>query len=74
MNIAITNELKISDITKHQISNPNYGKNYNEYWLSILIKCMNYFDFIKLEVILIKLYTHKLCKQKDFDYMVSLFS
>ena len=74
MNIAITNELKISGIADHQISNPNCGKNYNEYRFSILRKCMNQFDFIKLEAILIKLNTPKLCKQKDFDYMVSLFS
>ena len=36
--------------------------------------CNNVFDLIKLEAICILLKKPVLCKQKDFDYTVSLFS
>ena len=36
-------------------------------------KCYNNYDLIKLEVILIVINKPKLNKQKDFDYVVSLF-
>ena len=74
MCIATTNAMKRSAIAEHLINNRICGKNYNESSFSILRKCMNYFDLIKLEAILIKLYKPKLCKHKDFDYIVCLSS
>ena len=41
---------------------------------SIIKTCSNVFDLIKLEAICILLRKPVLCKQKDFDYTVSLFS
>ena len=49
-------------------------KKYNELVFSILKKCFNYFDVIKLDAILIKPLKLTLCKQKYFDYTVALFS
>ena len=40
----------------------------------IIKNCNNVFDLIKLEAICILLRKPVLCKQKDFDYTVSLFS
>ena len=72
MCIATTNAMKRSAIAEHLINNRICGKNYNESSFSILRKCVNYFDVIKLQAILIKLYKPKLCKQKDFYSTVSL--
>ena len=46
--------------------------NFNKY--KIIKNCNNVFDLIELEAICILLRKLVLCKQKDFDYTVSLFS
>ena len=40
----------------------------------IIRNCFSISDLIKLEAICILIRKHKLCKQKGFDYTVSLFS
>ena len=72
MIIATSNVMKKSAITEHLI-NPDCAKNYNECSFNILRKCTNWFDLMKLEAILIKIYKPKLCKQKDYNYTVSLY-
>ena len=49
------------------INSPNYRKNYDKTKFKILRKCTNFFDLIKLEI-LIHLYKHKLNKHKVFDF------
>ena len=63
-----------SSIAEHLIKNPACGKSYNVFRLKILRSCRNIFDLIKIEAIYIHLNELKLCKQKAFDYSVSLFS
>ena len=48
--------------------------NYNIKRFKIIKICSNIFDLIKLEAICILLKKPVLCKQKDFDYTVFLFS
>ena len=48
-------------------------KNYNINRFKFIITCSNVFDLIKLEAICILTKKPDLCKQKDFDYTVSLF-
>ena len=64
--MSIENAMKISTIAVHLINKPICGKNYNEFSFSILRKCTNYFNVIKLEATLIKHYKPKLYKQIIF--------
>ena len=50
------------------------ANNYNIDRFKIIKICSNVFDLIKLEAICILLRKPVLCKQKDFDYTVCLFS
>ena len=61
-----------SSISEHSIKNPICGKNYNKTNCKILTSCNNIFDLVKIEAIYIHLNKLKLCKQKDFDYSLSL--
>ena len=61
-------------ISEHLIKNPVCGISYNETKFKILRCCTNVFDMVKIEAIHIDLNKPKLCKQKDFDYSLSLFS
>ena len=74
MNIATSNAMKRSVIAEYLINNPIRGKNYGESSFSILRKCMNHFDMIKFEAMLVILYKPKLCKRRGFDYTICLFS
>ena len=56
------------------VNNPGCGNSYNEMKYKIFRSCTNNFDLIKIEVIYIHLDKPKLCKQKEFDYLLSLFS
>ena len=66
--------MKRSSIVEHLINSFNCGKNYYKAKFRIIRKGTNLFDLIKLEVILIHLYTMKLNKHRVFDYTVSLFN
>ena len=69
---AIKKAMNRSVISAHLVNNPTCGKSYNESRFSILRKCFNKYDLIKLETILIKINKPKFNKQKDLDYVVSL--
>ena len=62
-----------SVISEHLVHNLTCGKSYNKSRFRILSKCYYNYDLIKLEAILIKINKPILNKQKDFDYVVSLF-
>ena len=50
------------------------ANNYDMTRFKIIKTCNNVFDLIILDAICILLRKPVLCKQKDFDYTVSLFS
>ena len=56
------------------INNPTCANSYNMNKFKIIKTCNNVFNLIKLEAICILFTKPVLCKQKDFDYTVSLFS
>ena len=74
ISIATSNAMKRSSISEDLIKNPNCGKSYNVMKFRILRSCNNIYDLIKIEAIYIHLNELKLCKQKIFDYSLSLFS
>ena len=74
MSIATTNAIKRSSISEHLVKNPACGNSYSEMRFKILRSCTNIFDLVKIEAIYIHLHKPKLCKQKEFDYSLSLFS
>ena len=72
--IKVINASKRSSIAEHLVNNPACANNYNVNMFKIIKNCSSVFDLIKLEAICILLRKPVLCKQKDFDYTVSLFS
>ena len=65
--------MKRLSIGKHLVNIPNCANNIDKTKFKILRKCTNFFDLIKLEI-LIHLYKHKLNKHKVFEYTISLFN
>ena len=74
MSAAVKNAMKKSSIAEHLVNNPSCGNNFEISNFSILRKCSNIIDLIKLEAILIHLVKPNLCKKKEFDYTIALFS
>ena len=74
INIATLNAINTSSISEYLIKNLICGKSYYETKFKLLRRCNNVFDIIKIEAIYIHLNKPKLCKQKNFDYSLSLFS
>ena len=72
--VKMSNASKRSAIAKHLINNGNCASNYNLNRFKVIKNCFCITDLIKLEAICILIRKPKLCKQKDFDYTVSLFS
>ena len=72
--VKVLNASKRSSISEHLVNNPTCANNYNIDRFKIIKICSNVFDLIKLEAICILLRKPVLCKQKDFDYTVCLFS
>ena len=70
----VLNASKRSFIAEHLIDNTTCTNSYIMNRFKIIKTCNNVFDLIKLEDICILLRKPVLCKQKDFDYTVSLFS
>ena len=66
--------MKRSSIAEHLVKNPDCSKKFGLERFKIIKNCYNISDLIKLEAICILLRKPKLCKHKDFDYTVSLFS
>ena len=68
------NAMKRSSIAEHLINNPSSGNNFEFSNFSVIRQCSNILDLIRLEAILIHLHKPKLCKKKEFDYDIALFS
>ena len=85
---AITNIVKVllcDDLINNRLMPPSghlkttkyaicYTNSYKINRFKIIKTCSNVFDLIKLEAVCILLRKPVSCKQKDFDYTVSLFS
>ena len=71
--VRVVNASKRSAIAEHLINNNNCASNYNLDRFKIIKNCFSISDLIKLEAICILILKPKLCKQKHFDYTVSLF-
>ena len=71
--IKVINASKRSSIAEHLVNNSLCADNYNVKRFKIVKNCSNVFILIKLEAICILLRKSVLCKQKDFDYTMSLF-
>ena len=72
--VKVLNSFKRSSIAEHLVNNSTCANSYNLNKFKIIKTCSNVFDLIKLKAICILLRKPVLCKQKDFDYTVSLFS
>ena len=72
--VKVVNASKRSAIADHLVNNSNCASTYNMNKFKIIKNCFSIYDLIKIEAICILIRKPKLCKQKDFDYTVSLFS
>ena len=72
--IRVINASKRSANAEHLVNNLDCASNYNLKRFKIIKNCFNISDLVKLEAICILSRKPKLCKHKDFDYTVSLFS
>ena len=70
---AVINVTKRSSIAKHLFNNVNCANNYDLLRYMVIKNYRNYIYLVRLEAILIFLNKPELCKQKEFDYKVSLF-
>ena len=70
----VVNTSKSPPIAEHLVNKPDRASNYNLKKFKIIKKRFSIFDLNKLEAICILLRKPKLCKHKDFDYTVSLYS
>ena len=59
-------------VTEHFINNTDCAKNYMLSRFRVVSHCNNVIDLVRLEAISIFLNKPELCKQKEFDYKVSL--
>ena len=71
--IKINNSVKRSGIAEHLVNNDKCAENFNFDRFEIVKNCANISELIKLEAICIMLRKPKLCRQQEFDYVVSLF-
>ena len=72
--IAVENAIKKSAIAEHLVNNPSCGKKFAVSNFSVMRQCSNTLELIRLEAILIHLDKPNLCKKKEFDYTLALFS
>ena len=72
--LRAVNESKIPAISEHLVYNSDCASSYNFNRFKTIKNYFSISDMIKLEAICILIRKPKLCKQKDFDYTVSLFS
>ena len=70
---AVVNATKRSSIAEHLVNSTNCANNYDPSRFKILYNCTSSMDLVRLEAISIFLNKPELCKQKEFDYRVSLF-
>ena len=74
MKTATENATKISSVAENLENNRECAKKYDLSRFKIIHQCNNVTYLIKIEVISIFLEKPVLCKQKEFDYKVCLFS
>ena len=74
MSTTTSNAIKRLPILEHLVKNPVCGNSCSEMRLKLLRSCTNIFDLVKIEAIYIHLNKPKLCKQKELDYLLTLFS
>ena len=72
--VKVLNASKRSSITELLVNNSTCANSYNINRFKIIKTCSNVFDLVKLEVICTFIMKPVLCKQKFFNYTVSLFS
>ena len=70
----VLNALTFSSVVEHLLIHPTRANNYNVDRFKINKSCNNIFDSIKLKAICILSRKPNLCKHRNFDYTVSLFS
>ena len=70
----MVNASKRSAIAEHLVNNSNGASSYNLNRFKIIKNCFSISDLINDEAICILIIKPKFCKQKYFDYTVSLFS
>ena len=68
------NATRKSAIADHLVNYPNCGNNYEDTRFQIIQQWSDVYDLLKLEAICIYLNKPELCKQKEFDYVVTLFN
>ena len=73
MTRATKSATKRSSVAKHLVNDKKCAKNYDLSGFKTLHQCLNIMDLIIMEAISIYLEKLVLCKQKEFDYKVSLF-
>ena len=71
---ATKNAAKRSLVAEHLVNNKECAKKYDLSRFKIIHQSNDLTDLIKIEAIWIYLEKPVLCKQKDFEYKVSLFS
>ena len=72
--VKVLNAIKRSAITEHLVSNHICAQNFNLERFKIIKTCYNVYDLIKMEAICILNRKPTLCRQKEFDYNVVLFT
>ena len=72
--IATSNAMNRSSLPETLIKIPYSWKLYNGIKFRTFRSCNNNYDLIKTVAIYIHLNKQKLCKQREFDYSISLFS
>ena len=70
----VLNAIKRSAITEHLVLNHICAQNFNLERFKIIKTCYNVYDLIKMEAICILNRKPTLCRQKEFDYNVVLFT
>ena len=70
---VVVNAIKRWSIAEHLVKNTNCANNYDSSRFKILNNCTDSIDLVRMEAISIFLNKPELCKQKEFDYKVSLF-
>ena len=56
------------------VNNQSCAENFNLERFKIIKSCYNVFDLVRMEAICILNRKHALCRQKEFDYNVALFT
>ena len=72
--VAVKNAMKKSAIAEHLVKNPSCGNKFKFSNFSVMRQCSNTLELTRLEAILIHLHKPNLCKKKEFDYTLALFS